>query len=609
MGKYTRRAALGAIAGGIVLFISDTAGFSSIEGDRTADTQLSDDGSAIIKLTGAVFDTNSDRPTEPAEITITNNSEVPFDTTSEITITSQNKKFRFREKNTGSAAQTQLTQNDLIDATEQFNPGDSFNIEILTASDETGSVTDNLQAELRALSESLTADLSRQISLQFKATGQLVYASDQNTLKVLDTVQNNITNPAESSNIDSVGSIVADLTGDGNADIAYIRNKRLELTQISVDRDNNITTVFGPGKRKDKDEDEGEEEDEEEDEDENEDENGSNGNGNNTANSPVDPNTDGTRVAAGDLDSWPDERVDDSDSGRVKRKYSVSGSVALFADTGRNKIFAAQPSTATKDTAVEVLIDTSNIGGAAGVAGLEDIDNDGLAELVYLNSSQQLNFIKQIDTTKFTSPSEWVNTQSNYSKVLTKYKDSNNSSKFGKTVGENNNIAFGKATLGNASVGSNANVGVSAVGEFSAGDNKQIPFVDGSNELAVINHKNEKTNLTMNTSAIKKAAIAPVDIDDDGITELFFIGDPNKDALPDVDTEGVNLNNGGNSGPIFYVSNPAGIIDNGESADIELLQVPPDQYSRDEVIGDNKSDTPGYIVPDISIGLNAGTVI
>jgi len=333
MGKYTRRAALGAIAGGIVLFISDTAGFSSIEGDRTADTQLSDDGSAIIKLTGAVFDTNSDRPTEPAEITITNNSEVPFDTTSEITITSQNKKFRFRQKNTGSAAQTQLTQTDLIDATGQFNPGDSFNIEILTASDETGSVTDNLQAEFRAPSESLTADLSRQISLQFKATGQLVYASDQNTLKVLDTVQNNITNPAESSNIDSVGSIVADLTGDGNADIAYIRNKRLELTQISIDRDNNITTVFGPGKPKGKDEDEDENEDEGEDEDEDEnedegededeDENGSNGNGNNTANSPVDPNTDGTRVAAGDLDSWPDERVDDSDSGRVRRILGI----------------------------------------------------------------------------------------------------------------------------------------------------------------------------------------------------------------------------------------------------------------------------------------------
>ena len=579
MGKYTRRAALGAIAGGIVLFISDTAGFSSIEGDRTADTQLSDDGSAIIKLTGAVFDTNSDRPTEPAEITITNNSEVPFDTTSEITITSQNKKFRFREKNTGSAAQTQLTQNDLIDATGQFNPGDSFNIEILTASDETGSVTDNLQAEFRAPSESLTADLSRQISLQFKATGQLVYASDQNTLKVLDTVQNNITNPAESSNIDSVGSIVADLTGDGNADIAYIRNKRLELTQISIDRDNNITTVFDPG--------------------------------NNTANSPVEPNTDGTRVAAGDLDSWPDERVDDSDSGRTRSEYSVSGSVALFADTGRNKIFAAQPSTATKDAAVEVLIDTSNIGGAAGVAGLEDIDNDGLAELVYLNSSQQLNFIKQIDTTKFNSPGEWVNSQSNYSKVLKKYKDSNNSSKFGKTVGDNNNIAFGKATLGNASVGSNANVGVSAIGEFSASDNKQIPFVDGSNELAVINHKNEKTNLTTNTSAVKKAAIAPVDIDDNDITELFFIGDSNKQSLPDADTEDVDLNN---SGPIFYVSNPAGVIDDGENANIELLQVPPDQYSRSEVIGSQKpngdpNDTPGYIIPDISIGLNAGTVI
>jgi hypothetical protein len=574
MGKYTRRAALGAITGGIVLFISDTAGFSSIESDRTADAQVNDDGSAIIKLTGAVFDTNSDRPTEPAEITITNNSEVPFDTTSEITITSQNEKFRFREKNTGTAAQTQLTQNDLIDSTGQFNPGDSFDIEILTASDETGSVTDSFQAELADPSESLTADLSRQISLQFKATGQLVYAGDQNTLKVLDTVQSNITNPAESSNIKSIGSIVADLLGDGNADIAYVRKKRLELTQISTDRNKNITTVFAPG--------------------------------NNTANSPVDPNTDGTRLAAGDLDSWPDERVDDSGS---RRKYSVSGNVALFADTGKNKIFAAQPSTATKDAAVEVLVDTSNIGAAAGAAGLEDIDNDGLAELVYLNSSQQLNFIKQIDTTNFSSPSDWVGSQSNYSKVLSNYKDSNNSSQFGKTVGENNNIAFGKATLGNAGVGSNANVGVSAIGEFSTGDNKQIPFVDGSNELAVINHKNEKTNLTTNTSAVIKAAIAPVDIDDDGITELFFIGNTNKNALPDVDTKGVNLNNGGNSGPIFYVSNPAGIIDDGESANIELLQVPPDQYSRDEVVGDKKSDTPGYIIPDVSIGLNAGTVL
>jgi hypothetical protein len=152
---------------------------------------------------------------------------------------------------------------------------------------------------------------------------------------------------------------------------------------------------------------------------------------------------------------------------------------------------------------------------------------------------------------------------------------------------------------------------VSAIGEFSASDNKQIPFVDGSNELAVINDKNEKTNLTTNTSAVKKAAIAPVDIDDNDITELFFIGDSNKQSLPDADTEDVDLNN---SGPIFYVSNPAGVIDDGENANIELLQVPPDQYSRSEVIGSQKpngdpNDTPGYIIPDISIGLNAGTVI
>lgn len=147
------------MAGGIILFISDTAGFLGIEGGRTADVRVSDDESALIKLSGDAFSTNGGRPTEPAEITITNNSQVAFDTASTVTITTRDNKFRLRTQKGGSTAQSQLTQDDLIDNGEEFDTGDSFNIEILTASDETGTVTDSFQVEFRAPSETLTVDL------------------------------------------------------------------------------------------------------------------------------------------------------------------------------------------------------------------------------------------------------------------------------------------------------------------------------------------------------------------------------------------------------------------------------------------------------------------
>jgi len=565
MGTYSRRAALTAIASGAGILAFQSSAYSTAETDRVSEVNTASDKTALVGLEGDVITTDGETPTEPQSFTIVNNTSVTFDDPGLIRVESANGRLEFRFSSEG-IGQATLDTADFVDVLP-FEPGDNIGIEVLTAARQTGTVTDTVVFTLQSSTDGLTAEVTREISLQFDASGQLVYGvtpeEGNDNILVYGGQNKTVLSPPEEGTIDSIGSIVADITGDKNADIAYVSDDTLEFTQVNPSSDFPVSV------------------------------------------DPEDfdqstPNKNKTRVAAGNLENWA-----------TRNNSELGDAVALYADSNTSSIYAAESDASGDSQTVEELVDTSNASGAGGVVGIEDIDADGSDELIYLNSSQQLNFIKQIDTTEFSSPSEWVGTQESYSKVLQVYKDGNGN--FTNTI---NGIAYGKATLDNASVGSNNNVGVSAAGTFSTDKNsiRQIPFVDGSKNLAFINHKNEKTVINTNleeASVAKKAALAPVDIDNDDITELFFIGQTDQAGedgpLPRVDTDPDSVNISDSTGPIFYLSNPGDAID-GSTPQFELLQVPETEYDRPGVIGD-ESSTPGFIVPNGSLGLNAGTVI
>ena len=561
MGRYSRRAALGAIGTGAGLLIANSLAVTSNESDRVGDIKRVTDPNGVIGLDGDVFTT--DGLTEPQPFDLTNHSASTFTKNDTIKISSREKKFVFRIVSDNNTKNT-LTETEFNDESKlPFDPGDTIsNIEILTDSDQTGTVTDAVAFRFISEKEGLVVEFSRDVTLKFRATGQLVYAHDGD-IKVYDTLNDKILDPPEDSNVDSVGSIVADITGDGDADIAYVLDTELDLTQ-SNPPDAFPTTVFDSS---------------------------------NSSNDFPEPNKNKTRVAAGDLANWP-----------MKDGSDLIKSVALFTDSNQEKIYAAQPKYGDGEQAVEVLIDTSNVGGAGGVTGIEDIDNDGLAEVIYINGSQALNFIKQIDTTQYSSPSDWTDEQSNYEQVLPEYKDGNGG--FTNTIGDSD-IVLGKAKLGNASVGSNNNVGISAPGEFSNDSKKYIPFIDGSGVLAFIDHTNTKiaVNNNLKTADVAlKAAIAPVDVDADDVTELFFIGKPEKSGangpLPPIDEGSVDLDG---SGPVYYLNNPIEVLDNAGTPDFSLLRPPLTEAGSNGIVEDDDGNV--MIIPDATTGLNAGTRI
>jgi len=580
MGKYSRRAAMGLIAGGASLWIYDTGAFSSVVGDRRSDVNSAGTpgagtpSSAIIGLGGKVLRNNASAPTGPQTFTIKNNSPTEFTANDSITISSSNERFRFRlssdsDFSDDSGVKTLGTTDFDNKGKLPFAPNDTVDIQLLTASDQSGTVTDTITFNFDSGTDGLIANISKEASLYFRATANLVYAVDGD-IRMYDALSETPLNPPESGKADSVGSLVTDVTGDEDADIAYVKDNKLELTQAGSSNSGFPKTVFDGSE----------------------------------AEYPK-PNNNKTRVAAGDLSDWPL----DTDS-------NLSGAAALFTDKSKDRLYAAQPNTPTKPQAVEGIADTSNVGGAAGVTGIEDIDADGRGELVYLNSSQQLNFIEQIDTTEFSSPSDWVNSQSNYDQVLPQYKDGNGGFTNDDDWQTVSNIAFGKAKLGNAGVGLDKNVGISPPGNYSNDSKEYIGFVDNSSNLAFIDHTDTKTtvNKNLNSSSVAlKTPIAPVDVTTNDTTELLFIGDTDRSGangpLPSVDYTPPS-----GTGPVYYLSNPRGVLDNDATPDFKLLR-PPESVAPDtaDTRGNNgvvkDGDGNVFIVPDSDVGLNAGTVI
>lgn len=584
MGKYTRRGSLVFIATGASMLVFDTAGFSTVEGDRTGDTNVSSDVGALIGLTvnnepvAQVLSTANGPPTEPQTITIENNTNATFEDTGgdgPITVTSENDKFNFRAT-TGSGGDSKLTGSELNQVGKlPFVPGDTIDIGVLSASNQTGTVEDTVSFKFDSDEDDTAISIERDIALQFSSVGQLVYAVSGD-IQVYGSLNDEISDPPEKGQVDSVGSIVADITGDGDADIAYTKGKELELTQIGFDNSNDVVTIFNSGSK----------------------------------DSYPEPPTSKTRIAAADLKNFPVENDTFGDA------------AALFADSGANKLYAAQPSESSGGQEVDVLVDTSNVGGAGAAVGIDDIDDDGVDELVYVNSSQALRYIDPIDTSEYSKPNRWSASddhgQNVSGQILSKYTKGNGQFKNtinAPNVGGTNSgdeWVYARIKLSNGSIGSNNNIGVSATGDFTGDDIKYLPMVDGSNNLRFVDHRNNKIVVNTSTSVGKKAAIAPVDFDNDDTTELAFIGKLSASGsgkpLPPVDTSNVNISD--STGPIFYLDNPETVIDNGGqkgTASFELLQVGSGNYDEPGVVKD--SNTPGFIVPDGDIGLNAGTII
>ena len=550
-GLFTRRKIALLLGGSLTAgSVISTDAFSQISADRSTQADAVADSSGLIGLTGDILDVSGTPPTEPQPITISNNTETSFTSNGKITITSENEKLRFRLSDSSGAGSKKLDKNDFP---TPFEPGDSVTIDVLTGPRETGTVDDGIEFIFDSTS-GIRFTAVRDILISFRSAAQLVYA-DSGDIQVYDTAQNTVLDPPNPGGVETIGSIVADITGDGDADIVFSKSDKISITQSSR---NSSKRLY----------------------------NGSPGNN-------IAPNESSTRISAGVVSSFPG--------------VSLDGPVALFTDKGANKIYAVNDNNGggNNNNGAELIADTSNVGAASGVSGVEDIDGDGKDEIVYLNSSQQINYITKIDTTEYDKVGDWDDSHvpassKTYSdingKVLGDFKDSNNSSKWDTPSGTD--IALGKVGLGNAGVGANNNVGISAIGNLTNQNPKLIPFVDGSGNLAVINHYNQKTNLSNKTVA-KKAAIAPVDEDNDDITEIFFIGKNGKvgGKLPDLNVDD-------NEDPIYFLKNPDDVIESGDSPDYKPLIVPKGQRNSPAVDNDE-----GYVVPDESLGLNAGTTI
>lgn len=144
-----------------------------------------------------------------------------------------------------------------------------------------------------------------------------------------------------------------------------------------------------------------------------------------------------------------------------------------YADGDADAIYAINGSGAVQEVA-----DPGN--GASAVISIVDFDNDGREELLFIDSSSALRSLNPDRTTE---------------------------------------------KIQNSDIGSNNSVGAGPVADF--GNGLKMPVINGSQNVAVLDIKNEsQTRLTGNSPA-KKAACAPVDVDNDGAFEIVFLGNQN----------------------------------------------------------------------------------
>ena len=308
-----------------------------------------------------------------------------------------------------------------------LSPSGSDSFEIVTAPDESGEVTDTVTLEYAAPGD-ISITVVRDITVNFKSGAQLVYAVDsasqQADIRVYDAVNDVLNKPPQSVKADAIGAKATNFVGDGNADIAFVSENDDDVYATWEGASSDIAL----------------------------------GKGTNPS-----LNKQKTRLTVG---PWPPS--------------SLSGSMVLAADSGASKIVGIDDNGDT-----DIIADPSD--GCGGVAGAKDIDGDGKLELVFVDSSQQIQYLEQDGTT-------------------TEVQNGG--------VGANNSTGFGSPAVFPGSPDSG-----------TASDLLEIPYIDGSNNVALVTYDGTKT--VLKEGGAKKAAIAPIDIDGDGDLEFAFLGSSN----------------------------------------------------------------------------------
>lgn len=456
-GPLTRRRLLVLAGAGLVgAGATGTGAFESVTVDRNTDASVASDANALLGLSGFK---QSNTYKEPQQVTVTNQTGSTL-TANRVRseINGGNGDLQFRDVGESNAT-TNMALGDL-------SRSDSDSFEIVTAPDESGEVTDTVTLEY-ASPGNLIITVVRDITVKFKAAGQLVYAVDtpnqQADIRAYDAVNDVLNTPPQSVQADVVGANAADIVGGGNAEIPFAseNNKDVHATWVSAGSDRALGKAKQPTLKKQK-----------------------------------------TRFA---LRPWPPS--------------SFSGPIVLAADSNASRIVGIAP-----DGTTEIIANPGN--GCGGVAGVKDIDGDGSLEMVFVDSSQQIRYLEQDGTT-------------------TKVQNGG--------VGSNNSTGFGSPAV--------------FPGSPTLSDLPEIPYIDGSNNVALVTYDGTKTVLAQGVA--KKAAIAPVDIDGDGDLEFAFLG---------------------SSGRIKYIDNIRGQTNSNTSNNIKTLQV---------------NGSP--VTPLGKVGLNSGT--
>jgi len=431
-GPLTRRRLLLLAGAGLAgAGVTGTGAFESVTGDRVTNVSTASDQNALLGL--SEFKENPVYK-EPHEVTVTNQTGSALtDNLVRSDINGGNGDLEFRDVG-GSNSTTNKALGDLSQS-----ESDSF--EIVTASDESGEVTDTVTLEYAAPGD-ITVTVVRDITVKFKSAAQLVYAVDTNNqdgdIRVYDAVNDVLNKPPQSVKADAIGAKATDFVDDRNADIAFVSREDGE----QGDNDVHATWEGASGDV-------------------------ALGKGTNP-----ELKKEGTRLT---VEPWPPS--------------SLSGPLVLAADHNASKIVGID---GNGDT--DIIATPGN--GCGGVAGVEDIDDDGSVELVFVDGSQQIRYLEQDGTT-------------------TEVENGG--------VGSNNSTGFGSPAVFPGSP------------PGTPSDLPEIPLIGGSNEVALMTYDGTKTVLA---SGAKKAAIAPADLDVDDDLELAFLGS--------------------NSGQIKYVDNIRG---------------------------------------------------
>ena len=430
---FTRRRVLAGLGIGFVAAgVSESGAFESAEAPRTSTIQVADDKNAVLALQAFK---ESETYDSPHEVTVTNDTGTTLSGDPDNTVSSDAGKLEFQTDSTGPASTLTLSK---------LSDGDSETFEIVTASGYTGNVSDDVTL-LYAQQDEISIEVTRNITVSFDPPGGLVYAIGGD-VRVYDAVEDEELNPPNSTNADVIGASAADFTAGDNADIAFASASKAGMYSTEVDVGENTVRGTSPdhGILKQK-----------------------------------------TRLA---LAKWPGFKSRDTDV--EHDEWAI-----MYTNSNKDKLFAMNANGNTEEIDAntdEELKSPDN--GAAGVAGVADIDDDGKKEMVFLDSSQQLRYLNQDGST---------------SKIT------------------------------NGSVGSDKSVGFGPPASFENFSNVQVPFIDGSNQPSLVDYDGTKTTLVTGDVA-KKAACAPFDVDDDGKLEFVFIGDstPYKGNIAYVDDVG-----------------------------------------------------------------------